>query len=111
MRLQTDIYNCSQLKKVPWTGGIKPYSVFFGKCQKVSIYKGCLICEFMFKNGLFLSLSLGDFSSYKLKFSEYLRKNWKTILKNQPKVWNILKIHWKYGELEVAVRDAFEDVQ
>ena len=33
----------------------------FGKCQKVSIYKECLICEFMLKNGLFLSPSLGDF--------------------------------------------------
>ena len=44
---------------------LKNYSVFLGKCQKVSIYKGYLICEFMFKNGLFLSLLLGDFNSNK----------------------------------------------
>ena len=44
-------------------------------------------------------------------FAEYLRENGIKIMKNQPKVWNILKIHWKYGWLEGAVGDAFEYVQ
>ena len=37
------------------------YSVVFGKWQKVSIYKKWLICDFMLKNGLFLSQSLDSF--------------------------------------------------
>ena len=40
--------------------GVHNYNVFFGKCQKVSIYKECLICDFLPKNELFLSQSLGD---------------------------------------------------
>ena len=79
--------------------------------KKVSIYMRSLICDFMLKKGLFLSQSLGLFISNKFEFSEYLRKNWIESMKNQPKVWNILKIHWKYIWLEVSVRDAFEDVQ
>ena len=36
-------------------------SVFKRGRQKVSIYKGCLSCDVMLKNGLFLSQSLGLF--------------------------------------------------
>ena len=74
--------------------------MFFGKCQKVSIYKGCLNCDFMLKNGLFLLESLGCFIVIKFEFSEYLRINWIKFMKNEPKVWNILEIHWKKGWLE-----------
>ena len=59
---------------------------FFGKCQKVSIYKECLICDFMPKNGLFLSQSFGDLIINKFELSEYLRQNWITVMKNIPKV-------------------------
>ena len=52
------------------------------------------------KNGLFLSLSLGDFSSNKLKFSEYLRKklknNYEKSTKSLKYFENTLKI-WQIG--------------
>jgi len=54
-------------------GGVEIQSVYFGKCEKIS--KECLICDFMPKNGLFLSPSLGDFIINKFQFLEYLRKN------------------------------------
>ena len=56
------------------------YRLFKRKCQKVSIFKGCLICDFMLKNGLFLSHSLGHFINiFKIKLNSNCEKSTKLL--------------------------------
>ena len=61
------------------------------------------------QNGHNCSQLLG--CSFNIQFHNLIRltKFWIKVVKNVPKVWNILNINWKYGWMEGAVRDAFED--